>query len=721
MRQGQEGGKMNNLIESFSKNEVEVRSFFTKQESAPTVEMFGPTKSTKSTIITELLEAASNKLLGYNVGDVAQTTLVRLVLMLNSRMNSGDVIIRCLPYKDRETMFLVMLLEIKKELKRAIYEERDDLESFQIDKKVIRNILNPTSRSYHCYEYVSADEAIYERFMCLMGKIVLHIINEPELLSDEADIEYKNRRKSNKELKKSEIYEELIDKRFHSDETIRESLYEWYQEVLDMLLRDFANEWNHIIKDKNGTVTEYIVSGKISETDSGVIGKIIRAVYDENSAYSLVFEEVNYVTAPSSSFTDAYNGYMKSRNLGHLGRRLKINIIDTMGITQVSTEKDDISNEMDKVFQRPTDAYLFLCATNETPSTYDNCISLLLSKKKKYENKVFMICRTKADEILRNTMINNWRKDTGKNVVDEDKYSEYLSNAFEEFKQEQLECSADKRVEEYTICNGLPIRFLCTAPDMSKEMREKVFTKGELDSSKVFYILFDIMEEIDNKYVGNNNRMWLYSKDLKHRPLNIASSATALSTTISNALVTCNMQQKNQYMQYDRTDVVYHWNSVYCFYNKLSWGEGHETRAAVYGSFKLYVKNMVESWIRKMIPKEDMLRDIEISYDYLDATEIDAEKLEEMKEWFSKRLRELISLNWNQILSRIAKQLAYDCLQPELTHIYSNYYYDSAFKKSLKLFNSKFSTDTYWEQYLQDLIIKECNDILQKMYVFDEV
>ena len=74
---------MNNLIENFSKNVVEVKSFFKKQESAPTVEMFGPTKSTKSTIITELLEAASNKLLGYNVGDVAQTTLVRLVLMLN--------------------------------------------------------------------------------------------------------------------------------------------------------------------------------------------------------------------------------------------------------------------------------------------------------------------------------------------------------------------------------------------------------------------------------------------------------------------------------------------------------------------------------------------------------------------------------------------------------------------------------------------------------------
>lgn len=710
---------MYNLIEGF--NEVEVLSFFAKQESAPTVEMFGPTKSAKSTILTELLDPCNNKLLGYNVGDVAQTTLVRLVLMLNARMNRGDVIIRCLPYKDRESIFFIMLLEIKKELKRAIYEKRDDLENFQIDQKIIRNILDPTSRRYHCFDYISADAGLYERFVCLLQETALYVINEPALISDEADIQYKKRRQSNKELKKSEIYDELFDERFHSDETIRDSLHEWYQEVLDMLLRDFSHVWNHIIEGKNGIVTEYIASGKISETDSGVVGEIIRAIYDEKSAYSLVFEEVNYVTAPSSSFLDAYEQYMKSQNLGYPGRKLKINIIDTMGITQVSTEKDDISNEIDKVFQRPTDAYLFLCATNETPSTYDNCVSLLLSKKKKFENKIFMICRTKADEILRNIMINNWRKDTGKNVVDEDKYSEYLLTAFEEFKKEQLESNTDKRAAEFTICNGLPIRFLCTAPDMSKEMREKVFTKGELDSSKVFCILFDIMEEIDKKYVGNNNRMWLYSKDLKHRPLNISSSSTSLSTKICNALVTCNMQQNRQYLQYDRNDVVYHWNSVYCFYDKLSWGEGHETRAAVYGSFKLYIKNMVESWMRKIIRKEDMLLNVAISYDYLDTTEIDAEKLEEMKGWFSKRFGELISLNWNQILSRIAKQLTYDCLQPELTHIYSNNYYDLAFKKSLRLFNSKFSTDIYWEQHLQNLILKECNNILQKMYVFDEV
>ena len=46
---------------------------------------------------------------------------------------------------------------------------------------------------------------------------------------------------------------------------------------------------------------------------------------------------------------------------------------------------------------------------------YDECISLLKAKKDKYKNKTLIICRTKADEIIRNKMINSWRKDTGEN------------------------------------------------------------------------------------------------------------------------------------------------------------------------------------------------------------------------------------------------------------------------------------------------------------------
>lgn len=55
-----------------------------------------------------------------------------------------------------------------------------------------------------------------------------------------------------------------------------------------------------------------------------------------------------------------------------------------------------------------------------------------------------------------------------------------------------------------------------------------------------------------------------------------------------------------------------------------------------------------------MIPKEDMLRDIEISYEYLDTSDINEEKLTDMKLVFANTFRNLISENWNYMLSKTA-------------------------------------------------------------------
>ncbi len=707
---------MKNLIENFQKNPLEVRSFLMKQESASTVELFGPTKSTKSTVITELLEPASNKLIGYNVGEDAQTTLIRLVLMLNSRLHETQVIVKCIPYDNNDTMFLTFLTELKRVFAEELYDNRDELETYQVEENFLKLILNPKTRSYHCFTYV-VKSGMLEEFLMIIRNIVSDIINTPELLSDEADSLFKQRRKSEKELRKKEVYEEVIEKRFCNKEQHQESIRVWFNKLRKSLLDELKNSWNHILKNNSGEIEGYVICDNISESDSGIIGQIIKRIYEKDSAYSLVFSEVNYVTAPSEQFTRAYKNFLAKEKDNHQGQKLKINIIDTMGITQVSTEKEQISDEMDKIFQRKTDAYLFLCSTIELPTTYDDCISLLKSKQAKYQNKVFVICRTKADEIIRNKMINNWRKDTGKNVIDDEHYGNYLLEAFEEFKQEMTYSDNHIRSIEYSICNHLPIEFLCTAPDMSKDMR-KVLKDGELESSKIYKILYDIMKRIDNNYSGYGNRLWLYSDDLSHRPLNIQCKAQELSKTISTALVTCNMQQHNQYLQYDTPDVTYHWNSVYCFYNKLSWGEGHETRAKVYGSFKLYLKNMVRSWLSKMIPMHDMLNDISISYEHL---ENDLETVDYVKKNFLEQFRKLISLNWYVILDTVSKKLTYDCLQPELNQIFIENYYDYAFKKSLRYFDKKFSDEGYWKNALLYLLLIEFDGILQKMYIFDEV
>ena len=206
---------MENLIEGFQNNTAKLTSFLMKQESAPTITLFGPTKSGKSTIITELLDAASNKLLGHNVGEDAQTTLIRLVLMLNDRFSPNDVIIRCIPHKNQNTLYYTFITEAKRALIDSLYTSRDELEDYLVEEELLKNILNPRNRSYHCFDFVKENNLL-ENFNEIIAAIASYIINKPELLSDEANRLFKERKKAVKDIKKRDIYEEIIDSRFNT-------------------------------------------------------------------------------------------------------------------------------------------------------------------------------------------------------------------------------------------------------------------------------------------------------------------------------------------------------------------------------------------------------------------------------------------------------------------------------------------------------------------------
>ncbi len=711
---------MENLIEGFQNNTAKLTSFLMKQESAPTITLFGPTKSGKSTIITELLDAASNKLLGHNVGEDAQTTLIRLVLMLNDRFSPNDVIIRCIPHKNQNTLYYTFITEAKRALIDSLYTSRDELEDYLVEEELLKNILNPRNRSYHCFDFVKENNLL-ENFNEIIAAIASYIINKPELLSDEANRLFKERKKAVKDIKKRDIYEEIIDSRFNTAQK-HQDLQNWFFNLKEALLHQFSGKWSCITKNNDGIIDGYILSDHISKNDSGNIGQIIKCLYAKNSAYSLVFSEFNYITAPSDSFTQKYDSFLSEALDQNKGKRLKINIIDTMGLTQISSEKTYISDEMDNIFQRKTDAYLFLCATNELPTIYDECISLLKAKKDKYKNKTLIICRTKADEIIRNKMINSWRKDTGENEIkDEADYKKYLTQAFTEFKQEMIISNETTRKAEYLISDKLPIEYLCTAPDMSRDMR-KVLSNNELDSSKIYRILYDIMHRIDKTYTTAFSRFWLYSKDLEHKPLSIKQNDIKrnqkFSEAASNILITCNEQQKRQYLQYVDNNIMYHWNSVYCFWNKLSRGDGHETRAAVYGSFKLYIKNMIISWLKKAISMNEILDSFHISFDYITAKPA---IINDVINGFPTLFQRLIFINWYNIIDNVAKKLSYDCLLPQIDEIFIQNSYDSAFRISLQFFYQVFSKNNYWEKNLLNLFEIEFDNILQKMYIFDEI
>jgi len=86
-------------------------------------------------------------------------------------------------------------------------------------------------------------------------------------------------------------------------------------------------------------------------------------------------------------------------------------------------------------------------------------------------------------------------------------------------------------------------------------------------------------------------------------------------------------------------------------WSRLSYGEGHETKAFYYGNFKLYIKNMVSKWLRELIPLNDMVNDFDISYDFL----AENSDLDSIKAEFQTKLRALIKERWWIIVDNIAK------------------------------------------------------------------
>lgn len=687
-------------FELLVKDKLKVLAFLNKQKSAATITLMGPTSSAKSTLITELLEALSNKLLGYNVGDTAQTTLLRTCLMLNSRLKEHEVIIQCIPYADNEIILLNFLSILKKVLAEEFYENRDELDEFEVDETVVNKILNPVDRSYHAYEFVKQN-GLLNNFQNLLNAISLEIIESPGSFKEEADKAFKERRKEQSNIKKIDIYEEIFDLRFNESNEYRNTLKNWFSKLQEEIYEDLKDVWT-FSENRNFIVCDSIKS-------KANVHELMEKLYSKNSACSLIFEEVCYATSPSEKFVERF----VKRDLNISGRRLKLNILDTVGLTQSSQEKDDISEAMDKIFQRKTDAILFLCASDEQPLVYETCISLLEEKKQKFEFKPMVICRTKADIVLRNIMINKWRKDTGINEITEDKYAQYLKDAYKVFKEEYL---LNNAYGEDKLSKGLPIEFISTAPDLSKEMNKVL--NDELSSSKVFDILLNITIEIDKQYSNTGNRPWLYSNDLNRLPLSLECKAHNLNNTISVALTAYNSQQKNQYTQYINSKEVFHGRSVNCFWSKLSYGEGHETRAYSYGNFKLYIKNMVARWLRALIPMEEMINDFDISYEYLEG---ESEVIANIKNSFPTQFNQLIRNRWGIIINNLAKKLTYDCLQPNLNLIFYNYSSDRAFRESLAYIDKQFSNDKYWQENLLTLIEKEFDELLQKMYIYDEV
>jgi energy-coupling factor transporter ATP-binding protein EcfA2 len=671
------------------------------QENAVTITAAGPSASGKSTLITEVLPPESNKLLGQNIGVTAQTSLIRTKLMLNSCLDENIAIIQAKERKDSVALdFQRIYVSVLTEM---IYAERDDLEVFQLDESAIESILDPVDRSYHAYRFTK-ECGLTQKLLEILNQICQEVINTPEQLDKAAERRFKELRVKMPKMKKQEVYTELVEQRIFEQRNLTHQLNQWLDDLKEAVRNTLSYLWTDPEK--------YILIDKIAEDSQ--VGRLIREFYKMDSACSILFDELDYSVSPSEEFRNIYIKKYKTNR----GRAMKLNILDTVGLTQTSQSKDLIGEAMDNILNQKMDALLFLCSADERPTVYQECIELLKERQKKLEHMPVTICRTKADIVLRNILMNEWRKDKGSNIIPEDsqEYQAYALRALKIFEADYLDFDKYGERSIGKKSYGRKIEYLSLAPDLSRKLNKSL--EDRLDDKYVFEILLDIAKEVDNLYSAGTDRPWLQTKDLLYPPIEVAWGVgmDGLLENISQELVINNSREKKQYLQYVTSNEPFNGRSVTTFIKKLSFGEGHETKAVVYGNFKLFLKSMVLKWLRNVMPKKEIINCCVLNFNYLNPDNSEANRV---KEEFPSNFQELVAKRWEDLLDHIAKRLCNDCLQKELNQCFLNRSWDEGFRDSLKLFNQKFDDSKYWKEALHKSLQLELGALLQKMYIFD--
>lgn len=688
-------------FKEMNENPKSISAFFRQQESAPSITLMGPTSSGKSSLITSILSSESNKLLSKNIGITAQTTVIPLMLMLNNRLNIAEVLIQGIErdvsaYSDFKD-------SVTTELTNALYNERDELDEFIVTEKLIKAILNPENRAFHAYEFAEAKKLITS-LTDILSKVCEYIINSPESLAKTANTQYKAQRLKKPSLKKIHIYAALVDERFgeylhkNSDYTP----YKWYGTLLSSIRAHMDKMWTH--RDRNVLIVN------LNEDDRAEV--LMENLYGDNSACSLLYKEIRYVTCPSQLLIDTYR---KKSNI-YNSRTIKLNVLDTVGLTQTSQERDTISDNMDSILDRDTDALLFLCAADEQPTVYETCISLLHEKQNKIAGKPVIVCRTKADLLIRNMAAKAYQTKTGFTEYPKDNsiYGKYIKEAFSDFLDIFINNPKHDENKLGIQCSIPKMEYVSLAPDIAEIMNPHI--DDAISTNRIREILFGLVEQVDLLLNNGKPRLWLHSISLEELPLNaIINDISPLATTIAHAMIAKNQTEGNQYRKYISLKDTYHGRSVNCFRQKLLHGDGHETNAYYYDNFRLFITQMAARWLRELLPKDDLITHINISFEFLE----DSEYAEQAKAELPTRLKKIIDRNWNRVIDLLAKRLSYLCQKKEFEESFYYTNWSDGLRKSLSVIEEHFNSVGYWQEHIITQLNIVAQSILQTLYVYD--
>lgn len=702
-------------------------------KSAQTIVVIGPTSSGKSTFIYALV---NHRIIGFilvGIGDKCQTTIIPCNFLFDERIEKDEHFSMCIRMKQfsSKAIHLEILEMLAKQFVANGMCAEDTLDA--IDEEVFQSVMEPEDAAYHLGKI--SNKISIEVFKKVVSKALTEI--------EEASPSFaENVKAKKKELEKQKVRMSTIRKMVFEDmwnglsADVLQDYYNWLEsigvEITDML--------NILIGTGNGIgkINEYSV---VKDDIFSYGGTILQTLFDPFQPFSLVVEDIVLACRPRAELIEKADENVP----------LRFCLRDTMGLNQIDMDNNSIKDALDIALNCSPDSILLLMNLEERDNVIADCCTVIgekIGKAKKLDVPVNVIF-TKADRIIGN-IINKADKATVE--LTQMDYNRNIQSAIDSMEQ-SIERYKTKLSQKSST--WLSIRYLEESIDpiqiALKHLQSDKLVKFKPEGlyQKINAVIRDTQRRILPE--GMKIPLFVTAEDPEKPAISIKIDCSAMTNIFKQIQykLTEDKAIVNGYLI--TSNYTINGRSVVTYYSKLRQGQGHTTRANVYGNFSINMKAMLNKVLCSIIPDFATLYEsgvVKTLADNLDESEVDrvidtfdsnhritefafadinpaildslplkSRKIQKLHLVFRHYFKS--SEKYYMVMDKVAFNLSYG--NSRIQHIIDNVYckpisYDATIREMQNTFRKIFATKEF-EDIIADEIGSAMTDLVNKMFI----
>lgn len=696
-----------------------------RSQSIPWAVLVGPSGAGKSSLMAALLGVAHSEMLSSILkGEHAQTTKISTLFILDSRIKDENSFSIKVYLKDfnKKVVLEHILEELYKNFSESDYIATDTIDS--LDEDFFEKILKPMDASFDLSAIRSSLD--FEELKMALAPMLQIIEKKDEKTFNDL---LKERRQS---LKSKHVKVAAIRKALFHD------LWDEYsQEAVDMAP---LNRWlENVGVNINKSLMDLLNCNPNEKNELHVMnelldnkGNVVKGLFIKTAPYNLIIEEMHYACKPHRELIEAHNTVEQNYPF-------RFAIRDTMGFTQGGSSEEEMEEALDAAFKYNTDSILILLNLKEREDNLDSFIQSInrklnnYNKNKAKHQKPLNVLFTNADLVIEQKV--NVKK--LKLSITKEDYSKYVPESILEM-EEEIKTKGSKIQADLSKINWLSLFYKDSEIDpIQLALKDSGLISKKFQPEGLYEFIFQVAKEGQESLLPSGQSTALivspyyYNQFVMPVELKPDGIFTELKQ-VQQAL----LNNENKKVYYDNiVDHKYRFNgrSVAAFWRKLSYGEGHKTRAEYYANFNLNMKSFIKSIIKSNELKNQVINNIDIKF-----TNLADDDLKKVYRYFigqdptsterfiiEQQLDKAIRMHlandfiYNEVIERVAFQASYgnSYVKENLTIAYHKH---SSYDLSMRNVQIKYYNLFQGERFLEELAFEfgnELTNLLNKSFI----